>query len=175
MIIPSPPQASHLPPFTLKLKLPLPYPRSFASGSCENRSLICVNTPVYVAGFDLGVLPIGAWLISMILSMFCSPFMRLYLPGFSLLSVHLSSNSLVQYLVDQTALSRARYSCNAYELAQRYLHIYPLQIILGSALDLQEFSVAFSPRFGNFYPFLCPLRYWPVMDSGQFMMSSTVP
>jgi len=47
-------------------------------------SLILSNTPVYVAGLDLGVLPIGDWSIFIILSMFSNPLISLHLPGFSL-------------------------------------------------------------------------------------------
>ncbi len=47
-------------------------------------SLIKSNTPVYVAGFERGVLPIGDWSMFMILSIFCSPFTPLHFPGFSL-------------------------------------------------------------------------------------------
>jgi hypothetical protein len=38
---------------------------------------------VYVAGFDLGVRPIGDWSMSMTLSMRSRPSMRLCLPGTS--------------------------------------------------------------------------------------------
>lgn len=81
--IPSPLQASHLPPATLKLNLPLSYPRIFASFVPANMSLIKSNTPVYVAGFERGVLPIGDWSMFIILSMFSSPFTSLHFPGFS--------------------------------------------------------------------------------------------
>ena len=67
-IIPSPSQASHLPPLTLKLNLPGLYPLALASWVPANSSLIGVNIPVYVTGLDLGVLPIGLWLISITLS-----------------------------------------------------------------------------------------------------------
>ena len=56
---PSPSQASHLPPLTLKENLPGLYPLVFDSGNPVNQSLIGPNAPVYVAGFDLGVRPIG--------------------------------------------------------------------------------------------------------------------
>ena len=36
-----------------------------------------------MAGFDLGVLPIGDWSIFIILSIFLIPFTSLHLPGFS--------------------------------------------------------------------------------------------
>ena len=75
-------QASHLPPATLKLNLPFEYPLSFASFVPANKSLIISNTPVYVAGFERGVLPIGDWSIFIILSIFSNPFMLLCFPGF---------------------------------------------------------------------------------------------
>lgn len=56
---PSPEHASHLPPATLKLNLPLSYPLILASCVAAKMSLITSNTPVYVAGFERGVLPIG--------------------------------------------------------------------------------------------------------------------
>src|SRR5699024_12112833 len=58
-IMPSPRHASHLPPFTLKLKRPFLYPRTFASFVCEKTSRISSKTLVYVAGFERGVRPIG--------------------------------------------------------------------------------------------------------------------
>ena len=49
-----------------------------------NKSLIISNTPVYVAGFERGVLPIGDWSMFTILSILWSPFTCLHFPGFSL-------------------------------------------------------------------------------------------
>lgn len=40
------------------------------------------NTPVYVAGLERGVLPIGDWSIFIILSIFSSPFTSLHFPAF---------------------------------------------------------------------------------------------
>ena len=82
--IPSPWQCSHLPPETLKLNLPFEYPLSFASFVSANKSLILSNTPVYVAGFDLGVLPIGDWSMFIILPIFSIPTISLHFPGLSL-------------------------------------------------------------------------------------------
>ena len=56
---PSPSHAKHLPTATLNENCPGVYPLSFESSVFENNSLIGVNAPMYVAGFDLGVLPIG--------------------------------------------------------------------------------------------------------------------
>ena len=46
-------------------------------------SLIMSNTPVYVAGFERGVLPIGDWSILIILSIFSNPLISLHFPGLS--------------------------------------------------------------------------------------------
>src|SRR3989338_10366679 len=60
---PLPWQTSHRPPLTLKLNLPGPHPRALASSLIANKSRMCVNAPVYVAGFERGVRPIGDWSI----------------------------------------------------------------------------------------------------------------
>ena len=70
---PSPEHASLRPPRTLKLNLPELYPRAFASCVEAKSSRMSVNTPVYVAGLDLGVRPIGDWSIFMTLSKFSIP------------------------------------------------------------------------------------------------------
>ena len=62
-----------LPPLTLNENLPGLYPLVLDSGKLVNQSLIGPNAPVYVAGFDLGVLPIGDWSISIILSISSTP------------------------------------------------------------------------------------------------------
>ena len=85
--MPSPLQDSHRPPFTLKLKRPFLYPRIFASFVVANKSRISSNTPVYVAGLLRGVLPIGLWSISIILSRLSNPEMLLNFPGFSFVRV----------------------------------------------------------------------------------------
>ena len=46
------------------------YPLVLDSGVLAKISLICVNKPVYVAGLDLGVFPIGLWSIDINLSIF---------------------------------------------------------------------------------------------------------
>ncbi len=79
--IPSPLHASHRPPFTLKLKRPFLYPFAFASGVAANRSRIRSNTPVYVAGLDRGVRPIGDWSILITLSRCSTPSISLCFPG----------------------------------------------------------------------------------------------
>ena len=84
LIIPSPEQASHLPPLTLKLNLPFLYPLSLASEVDAKRSRIISNTPVYVAGLDLGVRPIGDWSILITLSSCSIPSIPSCFPGIHL-------------------------------------------------------------------------------------------
>src|SRR3989344_7065750 len=62
---PLPWHASQRPAFTLKLKRPGPQPRARASSVMANISRMCVQAPVYVAGFERGVRPIGDWSIRM--------------------------------------------------------------------------------------------------------------
>ena len=82
--MPSPWHASQRPPLTLKENLLELYPLILASCVEAKSSLMSVNTPVYVAGFDLGVLPIGDWSIFIILSIFSIPNISLHFPGLSL-------------------------------------------------------------------------------------------
>ena len=63
--------------------LPGLYPLILDSGNCANKSRIKVNTPVYVAGLERGVLPIGFWFISMTLSTYSSPATLLYCSGYA--------------------------------------------------------------------------------------------
>ena len=63
--------------------LPGLYPRLLDSGNPVNQSLIGPNAPVYVAGLDLGVLPIGDWSISITLSINSVPLKPL--KGFGIL------------------------------------------------------------------------------------------
>src|SRR3989344_5342404 len=60
---PFPEQVSHLPPLTLKENLFDFHPRTRASAVSAKRSRINVHEPVYVAGFERGVRPIGDWSI----------------------------------------------------------------------------------------------------------------
>ena len=81
LIDPPPRQASHLPPFTLNEKCPGVYPLSFANLVSENNLRISSNAFVYVAGFDLGVRPIGDWSITITLSTLSMPSISSCDPG----------------------------------------------------------------------------------------------
>ncbi len=54
---PLPSQSSQRPPGTLKLNRRAVYPRNRDSGNWANSVRIRSNTPVYVAGFEVGVEP----------------------------------------------------------------------------------------------------------------------
>src|SRR4051812_28598774 len=66
--MPIPLHSGHDPSFTLKLKRPGLKPFAWLSGSLLKSCRISSNTFTYVAGLDLGVLPIGDWSISITLS-----------------------------------------------------------------------------------------------------------
>ena len=166
--------ASHLPPFTLKLNLLLSYPLILASFVCANTSLIESNTPTYVAGLLLGVLPIGSWLIFTTLSTFSSPLIVLYLPGLSLelyilLNNVLPSISFTSVLlplpdtpVTQMNLPRGKSTL----IFLRLFSVHPVSFILLPFPFLLLFGISI---------FSLPLKYLPVIDSSQFIISSTLP
>ena len=59
--------------------------------------------------------------------------------------VHFSRNSLVQNLVDETALAGARNAGHADELSQREFHVDLLQVVLFGALNGQKLAAAPAP------------------------------
>src|SRR3989344_3885665 len=61
---PLPWQASQRPLFTLNETRPGPQARARASSDIANISRMCVHAPVYVAGFERGVRPMGDWSIN---------------------------------------------------------------------------------------------------------------
>jgi len=105
-MMPSPLHASHLPPLTLKLNLPFSNPLILDSGRFAKRSRMCVNMPVYVAGLERGVRPIGDWSMSITLSMFSRPRISSNLPASSLvllviLDAPLHNISLIRLLLPE--------------------------------------------------------------------------
>src|SRR5665811_858140 len=58
-LAPAPWHASQRPPGRLKENLPKAYPLSLDSGRLAKKSRMGVKIPVYVAGFERGVRPIG--------------------------------------------------------------------------------------------------------------------
>ncbi|MPN03163.1 hypothetical protein SDC9_150388 [bioreactor metagenome] len=172
-MIPSPEQASHLPPLTLKLNRPFEYPRIFASFVCAYKSLIISNRPVYVAGFDLGVLPIGDWSIFITLSKFSSPRISSCIPGW-----HFALFKSLASLLYKISLTRELLP----EPETPVIHVNTPSGILTS-MFLRLFSEApttvryCSPflLFKGMSIFFLPLKFAPVSLFLQFLISSTDP
>jgi len=171
---PSPWQASHLPPGTLKLNLPFWYPLIFASFVVANKSRIISNTPVYVAGFERGVLPIGDWSIFIILSMFSSPFTPLHLPGFSVepfisfaIVLYKTSFTSVDFPEPETPVTHVNTPSGIFTLMFFKLFSCAPSISIDLPLDFLLF-------LGTAIFFL-PLKYCPVIEFSISLTSSAVP
>ncbi|CPU65691.1 Uncharacterised protein [Mycobacteroides abscessus] len=79
--MPSPEHASQRPPLTLNENRPGVYPRTLASVVSANSLRTWSHTPVYVAGFDRGVRPIGPWSTCTTLSRCSRPLTRVWRPA----------------------------------------------------------------------------------------------
>ena len=174
LIIPSPEQASHLPPGTLKLNLPLSYPRIFASFVVANISLIKSNTPVYVAGFERGVLPIGDWSILIILSILWSPLTSLQFPTFSFdlfkaLLIFLYKTSFIKVLFPEPETPVTQMNSPSGNLTLIFFKL--CSFAPTTSIDLPLDFLLF---LGTGICFL-PDKYWPVIESGTLAISSAVP
>ena len=90
--------------------------------------------------------------------------MRLCAPGRSLRAVQPVGDRLVEDLVDERRLARARHAGHAAEHAERDLHVDVLEVVLRRALDL---DVARRACAAWPAPSICarPARNWPVSDS----------
>ena len=79
--------------------------------------------------------PIGDWSTEMILSSCSRPRMRLCVPGPHPRAVELVGDRLVEDLVDQRGLARARHAGDRREHAERDVDVDVLEVVLGGALD----------------------------------------
>ncbi len=174
LLIPSPWHDSQRPPFTLKENLPLSYPRSFASRVCANRSRMSSNTPVYVAGLDRGVRPIGSCPITTSLSIFSSPWISRQAPGFTRSFPRACSTPFVRTSVTREDLPDPETPVTTVRVPRRIVAFTPLRLFW---VAFTIFSVLPLPflRFTGTGMERFPERYWPVTESGQAMTSSGVP
>ena len=78
----------------------------------------------------------------MILSIFLIPSILSCAPGLSFDLYDLLAEPFVEDLVDETALARSRHTRHAHEFTERYVCIYPLQIVLRSPFYHDLLSVA---------------------------------
>ena len=172
---PSPLQLSHLPPATLKLNLPFSYPRTFASFVSAKMSLIKSNVPVYVAGFERGVLPIGDWSIFITLSIFSRPFTHLHFPGLSLalfnsFAIVLYNTSFINVLFPEPETPVTQLNKPNGNLTLIFFKLFSVALHTSITFPFTCFLLV----FGVFICFL-PLKYWPVIEGSHSFISSAVP
>ena len=150
------------------------YPLALASWVDAKSSRMSLKTPVYVAGFERGVLPMGDWSMSIILSRYSVPLISLYAPGLTL--AWFSSEARARYSIiftrddfplPDTPVTQLKASRG--NLTSRFLRLFseaprisrnlpfPVLRVLGTGINC------------------FPLRYWPVMDSSQSRISLGVP
>ena len=91
---------------------------------------------MYVAGFERGVRPIGDWSTLMTLSSCSSPVDPLVRARPHPRAVEPVRDRLVEHLVDQRRLARARHAGDAAEHAERHLDVDVLEVVLRRAADL---------------------------------------
>ena len=93
------------------------------------------KTPVYVAGLDRGVRPIGDWSTWMTLSTCSMPLIRVCRPGHRAGVVDLLGQRRVEDVVDQRRLARAGDAGDRAEDAEREAHVDVAQVVLLGAVD----------------------------------------
>ena len=99
-----------------------------------------------MAGFERGVRPIGVWSMSITLSKHLDALDVVVLAGLDAHLVEPVGERLVDDLVDERRLARARDAGDADELADRELDVDPLQVVLGGAADREHAAVVLAPR-----------------------------
>ena len=172
-MIPSPRHASQRPPFTLKLNRPFLYPLALASEVEAKRSRIMSNTPVYVAGLDLGVLPMGDWSMLITLSSNSIPFMSLCFPGmhrarFSVLARDLYRISFTRELLPEPDTPVTQVNTPSGNSTLIFFKLFSLAPVTFRYPDGDLLS------FGTGITIL-RLRYAPVIDFFDFMISCADP
>ena len=81
---------------------------------------------------------------------------------------------LVEHLVDERRLARARHAGDAAEHAERDLDVDVLQVVLRGALD-RDVAARLAPLARASRSRACPARNCPVSDSGTCSTSAAVP
>ena len=98
------------------------------------------NRPVYVAGFERGVRPMGLWSISMILSMASSALERVVLAGLVAGAVEPLRERSIQDVRDQGRLARAGYPRDRREGRQRESDVDVLEVVRPDTLEPQRLA-----------------------------------
>ena len=172
-MMPSPEHASQRPPFTLKLKRPFLYPRALASFVIANRSRIWSNTPVYVAGFERGVRPIGDWSIAMILSSCSIPWIFLCFPALILARFRSLASCLYRMLFTRELLPEPETPVTQVITPSGIWTLIFFRLFSCAPITFKN-PVGFRRTSGTGI-LIRPLKYAPVTDSSVFMISSGVP
>ena len=138
-------------------------------------SLIKSNTPVYVAGFERGVLPIGDWSILIILSIFSSPLISLHFPGFSdepfssfAIVLYNTSFTSVDFPEPETPVTHVNTPNGNFTLI--FFKLFSVAFFTSIAFDFTIFLLFLGTSI-----FFLPLKYWPVTESFTNFTSSAVP
>ena len=100
--------------------------------------------------------------------------MRLWAPGRMPRAVQAVGDRLVEHLVDERRLARARHAGDAAEHPERDPDVDVLEVVLRRALDRRRSPTA-SRRLAGTSIRRVPARNWPVSDSWTRMTSSAVP
>ena len=135
-----------------------------------------MNSPVYVAGFERGVRPIGLWSMSMTLSMCSKPGDARVRAGNDARAIEMARERAMQDVLDQRRLARARHARHRDEQSERDLDVEIPQVVLASRPRCGACGAL--PADGacdGMAIFISPRRYLPVIDAGFRMISSTVP
>ena len=127
-----------------------------------NSSRMKVNSPVYVAGFDRGVRPIGDWSISITLSISSIP--SIFVPArLVLCAVQLSRERPVEDVVDQCGLARSAHAGHGSEDTQGYPNVDVLEIV-ARAPRMTSSPLRSGRRVAGVGMVRSPLRYAPVNE-----------
>ena len=131
------------------------------------------NTPVYVAGFERGVRPIGDWSISITLSNCSSPLIDLCLPGMHLARLScfarlLYNTSLTNELLPEPDTPVTQVITPTGNFTLTFLRLF-------SAAPRTSTQPAGLRRFDGIAICFRPLRYAPVKESSFCMISCAVP
>ena len=107
---------------------------------------MCVKRSVYVAGFDRGVRPIGFWSISITLSKQSIPSTESWSPGLIARLVQPVGERLVDDLVHERRLARARHAGDADEVRHREVDVDALQVVHAGAAHREPAAVLVAAR-----------------------------
>ena len=132
------------------------------------------NTPVYVAGLERGVLPIGDWSIFMILSIFSMPFISLCLPGFPFIVYNLLAKPLYNISFTKVDFPEPETPVTTVNTPNGNFTFIFFKLFSLAPTTSIKLPLPFLRSFGTGIYFL-RLKYCPVIEFKFCLISSTVP